>query len=299
MNVLISGGSGMLGREISDQLLKLNHNVGWLSRKLEIYHPNIKLFFWKPSTLWIDQNAINWADVIINLAGESIGEIKWTESGKQLILDSRVNAVKTISEGLKLRREPIQAFIGVSGVGIYGSSEVSKKDSDSLGADFPASVANNWEKAYGELPESKISHKSIIRLAVVLSATGGALPKIVEPIRLGVGAPVGTGLQYLNWIHLEDAAAVFIHAIGLDGVYNASAPEIVTNEFATLAIAKEIKRRILFPAIPAFVLKIFLGERSQLVTSGNITDNQKLMQTGFVFKYPDFKSAISNLLRKD
>jgi len=298
MKVLIAGGSGMLGKRISQKLLAKGHEVAWLSRGQKEAPNKIRIFMWKPESNWLDQNSFEWADAVINLAGESIGETKWTDEGKKSILNSRIEAVNTLKAAMKLKGKLLESFVGVSGVGIYGPSKKAKKESDDFGSDFPAKVAIAWEEAYSHINIQLAKRKCIIRLAVVLSLEGGALPKIMEPIRYGVGAALGSGLQAFNWIHIDDAAEVFCQALEWDGVYNAAAPSEINNKTATKIIAKLMNRPLFLPAVPEFVLRLFLGDRSQLVTTGNLVNIHKLKTIGFQFKYPDFKQAFQNLIKR-
>jgi uncharacterized protein (TIGR01777 family) len=296
MKVLIAGGSGMLGKRISQKLLEKGHEVAWLSRNPKKTIENINVFTWKPEDNWLDQNALEWADAIINLAGASIGETKWTVEGKKQIKNSRMDAVNTLQQGIQRKGKALEAFVGVSGVGIYGPSDFEKKETDTLGTDFPAQVAIAWEEAYAKIPAETCKHKSIIRLAVVLSLEGGALPKIMEPIKYGLGAALGSGLQAFNWIHINDAAEIFCQALGWDGVYNAAAPSKINNKIATSIIAKAMHRPLFLPAVPAFALRLFLGDRSQLVTQGNWANIDKLKTKGFQFEFPEFEEAVRDLI---
>ena len=286
----------MIGRSISKLLLKRGDEVAWLSRTQKKVAENVRIFNWNPENKWVDQRAIEWADAIINLAGESIGEVAWTKSGKELILKSRINAVEAMVEGLKKRQNPIKTFVGVSGVGIYGPGTTPNKENGKFGDDFPSAVAQAWEKAYDKINSDLAIQKSIIRLAVVLSTKGGALPKLMQPIQFGLGAAIGSGKQALNWIHIDDAASAFVYALDLDGIFNTSAPEVVDNERATKVIANLMGKSTFLPNVPEFVLKLALGDRSQLVTKGNVTDSSKLTENGFKFQFPEFETAVKDLI---
>ena len=295
MKILISGGSGMLGKKISQKLLAKGHEVGWLSRNSKKTNENIHVFTWQPEKNRLDQNALEWADAVINLAGESIGETKWSVGGKNQILRSRIDAVNTLKRGLKLKERPLESFVGVSGVGIYGPSYVAKKETDGFGTDFPAKVAIAWEEAYSEIQTPK--KNCIIRLAVILSLTGGALPKIMGPIKYGFGATLGSGIQPFNWIHIDDAAEIFCQALEWDGIYNVAAPSKINNKTATKIIAKIMRRPLFLPAVPEFALRLFLGDRSQLVIQGNWVNTDKLEMTDFQFEHPDFEEALRSLIK--
>ena len=296
MNVLVAGGSGMLGQEISKILLANGDKVAWLSRFSTIQINDIPVFLWDPSKNEVDQTAIDWSDAIINLAGESIGEISWTKSGKERILRSRIDSVRVLADAIYKRTTPLTSFVGVSGAGYYGSSSIPKKESDGAGSDFPATVALKWEAEYHKIQESKPEHFAILRLAVVLSMEGGALPKIVQPIRWGIGSSLGTGNQPFNWIHLEDAARIFTEALKWNGVFNVSAPGSINNRELTEVIARQLKKPLILPSVPSFILKLALGDRSRLVLEGNISDLSKLENTGYQFRFRTIKSAIENLL---
>lgn len=298
MNVLIAGGSGLLGRQITKVLIEQGHNVGWLTRTIKSESQNINQYKWNPSEKQVDQSAIDWSDAIINLAGESIGEIAWTKAGKDRILRSRIDSVQVLADAIFKRLTPLTSFVGVSGAGFYGSSSKPKKETDLAGSDFPAMVALKWEDEYNKIRESKPQHYTILRLAVVLSMEGGALPKIVQPIQWGIGASLGTGNQPFNWIHLEDAARIFTEALKWNGIFNVSAPDSVNNRELTETIAHQLKKPLILPSVPSFVLKLALGDRSLLVLDGNVSDLSKLADTGYQFRFKTIKSAIENILNQ-
>jgi uncharacterized protein (TIGR01777 family) len=296
MNVLIAGGSGLLGKQITNVLMEQGHNVSWLTRTIKSESQNVKQFHWNPSEKQVDQSAVDWSDAIINLAGESIGEISWTKSGKDRILQSRIDSVRLLADAIQKRSSPLMSFVGVSGAGYYGSSSTPKKETDQAGTDFPATVALQWETEYYKIQDSKPKHFTILRLAVVLSMESGAMPKIVQPIQWGIGSSLGTGNQPFNWIHLEDAVRIFVEALKWNGIYNVSAPAHVNNRELTETIARQLKKPLILPSVPSFILKLALGERSSLVLDGNISDLSKLESTGYQFRFRTIKSAIENLL---
>lgn len=293
MRILISGGSGMLGRAITQKLLGKGHEVAWLSRR------NLKsvcpVFVWDPAHGFIDPAATAWAEAVINLAGESIGEVPWTTEGKRRILNSRLDAVQTLAVALGRESKTLKAFVGVSGVGIYGQGDMPFSEADKPGDGFPAFVAARWEEAYQSITSNLAAKKCILRLAVVLSTQGGALPKMLSPIKWGIGAAIGTGRQWLNWIHLDDAAEAFCRALEWEGVYNLASPNPVQNSEATELMARIWNRPIWLPAVPEFVLHLALGDRAQLVTQGNRTDISRLLATHFSFSFPTLEQALVDL----
>jgi uncharacterized protein (TIGR01777 family) len=296
--ILITGGTGLLGNAITGVYQKAGFEVAWLSRKKESKHKNaIRIFHWDPKSLFIEKEAIDWTDIIINLAGCSIGETRWTEEGKKEILESRILAIKTLAKGLLDSKKKLDSFIGVSGAGYYGSGEVPFKESDPPGKDFPAMVAQKWEEEYFAIPESAYQKMCILRLGVVLSTKGGALPRIMQPIKYGLGAAIGTGNQGLNWIHIEDAARGFLSAMKWDGIYNLSAPVLARNKEVTRAIAKAMGKRIIFPPVPSFILELALGDRAKLLTEGNFSELAKIEKEGFRFLHPEIMEATSHLIQ--
>ena len=297
MKVLIAGGSGLLGKKLSDILITQGHEVAWLSRQKSNHAATIRLFHWNPDKFFIEDEGIHCPEAIINLAGASIGETKWTRSGKEEILRSRTKSVQTLTNCFSKRTEPLQAFCGISGAGYYGKGDASFKESDSPGLDFPALVAKEWEDCYLQFQsQCHPKHFSIIRMAVVLSLEGGALPKIIQPIRLGIGSDLGNGKQPFNWIHITDACNILCESLDWDGIFNASAPEKTNNHNLTSSIATILKKPIILPAVPAFALRLVLGERASLVLEGNHSDVSKLLKQGFKFSFPDLNGALNQIL---
>lgn len=293
MRILITGGSGMLGRAITAKLLQKGHEVAWLSRGNKTQ--SVPVFIWNPAKGGLDAAALEWADAVINLAGKSIGELPWNSEGKKQILSSRIDAVQTLAEALRHQKKTLQAFVGVSGVGIYGQGEAPFYEEDRAGEGFPAFVASQWEEAYRKISPELSNRRCILRLAVVLSSQGGALPKMLLPIKFGIGAAIGSGRQWLNWIHLDDAAEAFCQALEWEGTINLASPQPVRNMEATRLMAKIWKRPLWLPPVPEFILGLGLGERAQLVTQGNRTDVSKLLSLGFRFRFPSLEEALQHI----
>ena len=273
--------------------------MAWLGRRRPANLPaNIRFFNWNPGKLEMDPEAVLWAEALINLAGASIGETRWTPAGKKLILESRISSVNTLTRHFS-GRPPLQAFVGISGAGYYGPGNKPFKETDAAGKDFPAKVAAAWEKAYEEFQEKcRPAHICILRLAVVLAGGGGALPKILLPFRFGTGSELGSGRQAFNWIHLEDAARIIAMSLEWDGIVNISAPSTVNNADLTKAISAAMGIPAFLPAVPAALLRIMLGDRSSLVLEGNQSDVALLLSKGYHFQYPDLGPALKDLLKK-
>ena len=297
MKVLISGGSGLIGKRLSEVLLAAGHDVAWLGRKApESIPAGIRFFSWNPEKLEMAEEAVDWAEAVINLAGASIGENPWNVNGRKLILESRLKTVQTLTKHFS-GRGPLKAFTGISGAGYYGPGHHAFLEDEPAGKDFPAMVAAEWEKEYLLFQERcKPEHFCILRLAVVLSKTGGALEKMVMPFRFGAGAVLGNGKQPFNWIHLEDAVQIIACSLEWNGIFNASAPAADDNRELSRQLARVLGRPLLLPPVPGFMLKMALGERSSLVLQGNHSHVQKVIDKGYRFRFPDLNSALTDLL---
>lgn len=300
--VLITGGTGMIGKRLTQLLQEKGYEVAYLSRKQESI-PNVKVYRWDVEKNWIDDKALVNADYIIHLAGAGIADGRWTDKRKKEIIQSRTSTIELIARELQGRPYKVKAFVSASAIGFYGADTGDKRltEQNASGSDFLAHVTRHWENA-SEL----ISHVGIrttkLRIGVVLSNAGGALPKIMMPIRWGVGAPLGSGKQWMSWIHLDDLCRLFITALENEkwhGVYNAVAPSPVTNEELTRQIADVIHRPLWMPHIPAFALRILYGEMANVVLGGNYVINQRISkETGFTYQFENIQDALSDLAEK-
>lgn len=298
--VLISGGSGMLGRRLTELLLQKGYSVAHLSRKKR-QQTQIKQYTWDPATGVIENGAIENANYVIHLAGEGIVDKKWTQERKNLIESSRVKTSQLLAAKIAELKVKPKAFISASAIGYYGFAEESKvfKEEDKAAEDFVGLTCLKWEEACQEL--IPILRVVWIRIGIVLAKEGGALPKLSLPVKLGIGSALGTGEQYVPWIHIDDVCRVFIHAIEnthMQGAYNAVAPDSCKQAVLIKEIGKALNRPIFMPHVPAILLKILLGSRADLVLRGNRIANDKLMRSGFTFNYPNLSMALRQLFQK-
>lgn len=292
--VLITGGSGLVGRRLTELLTQKGYQVTWLTRSPS--KPG--QFRWNPSAGEIDQQAVSQADFIIHLAGANVGEGRWTDQARREIRASRVESTRLLAQALQ-QHNRVKALISASAIGIYpdkGGEWLTEDGPHDTG--FLASVCEEWEREVQAITQVRTA---IIRIGIVLSEKGGALPKIALPVRLMAGAALGSGKQYMSWIHLDDLCRIFIHAMetpGMSGPYNAAAPEPVTNAEMTRQIAKVLHRPLFLPNVPAFALKLMMGEMSEIALGGCRVSAKKLLSTGFQFQFPDLEPALKELLGK-
>jgi len=301
MRIIITGGSGLIGRALVDSLAKDGHDVIVLSRNPAAVKNLPK---GARAEKWDGQSAQGWgqladgAGAIVNLAGATISE-KWSEARKKEIRDSRVNAGKAIVEAVKAASKKPGVVVQSSAVGYYGprgSEEIT--EAASAGNDFLAKVCQEWEASTAELDSLGI-RRPIIRTGVVLDLHGGALPKMVMPVKMFVGGPIGSGQQYFPWIHLKDEVAAIRFVIdnqNANGVYNLSAPQPLTNKEFTQAIGKVLGRPTLMP-VPAFAMKTMFGEMSTLLLDGQRQIPARLMKEGFKFQFTDATVALKDVLK--
>jgi uncharacterized protein len=298
--VLITGGTGMIGSRLSHLLIEKGYQVAYLSRQYTQI-PNVKVYRWDVERGTIDEEALEKADYLIHLAGANIADGRWTAKRKQEIINSRTKGIELIANILQSRPYHIKAFVSSSGIGYYGADTGNTPITESTpsGSDFLAHVTRHWENA-AELIDNVGIRTVKLRTGVVLSDKGGALPKIAAPVRLGAGAPLGTGEQWVAWIHIDDLCRMYIEALEnpqWQGVYNAVAPQLVTNRQLTRHIAETLNRPLLLPSVPAFALKIAFGELASVVLGGNYAQNERIMrETNFTYLFPDVQKALEDLL---
>lgn len=297
--VLITGASGAIARELSKKIEK-EYTVRFLTRKKKAENE----FEWNLENNTIDARAFENVSHIIHLAGANISEKRWTEDRKKELISSRVDSAKLILNILKKKNLKLRSFISASGINFYGTKTTDKifNENDAPGNDFLSEVVVVWEKAADEFKEQNVAERVVkIRTAVVLSKNEGALAKMMTPIQFGIGSPLGSGKQYMPWIHIDDICSIYEFALKnpeVEGSYNASAPQHTTNENLTKLIAKVLNKRLLMPNLPSFILKLIFGELADALLEGSRASSEKIMKAGFEFQFPDLKMALEDLLKK-
>lgn len=303
--VIITGGTGFIGRPLSLRLIQEGFDVVCLTRNMSAAKNRggngIKFVEWDgiSSVGWLDY--AEGASAIINLAGESIGSGRWSEKKRRRILRSRIDAGKAVTEAVKLVKKIPEVVIQASAIGIYGNrGKETLDESSGLGEGFLAEVAQDWEDSTREI-ETLGVRRVIIRTGMVLGSTGGALARLLLPYRFFVGGPIGSGKQWMSWIHIEDEIGCILFLMGrkdLNGVFNLAAPHPLRNKLFSREIGKLLKRSAWFP-IPGLFLKLLLGKMAEetILTSQRVMPVH-LEENGFKFAYPELKGALTDILGK-
>lgn len=300
MKVVISGGTGMIGKALAEELTSAGHEVVILTRggvAGDTAKPGIRYARWDGASVSDWGYEINGADAVVNLAGENLSAGRWTKQQKQQIINSRVSAGNALTDAIRKAVKKPAVFIQASGSGAYGTSESSVfSESDNYGDDFLAGVTRTWEDST-KLLESMGVRRVIIRSGVVLAQGKGALKLMLLPFRLFVGGSLGSGRQWLSWIHLRDevkAIRFLIENPKASGVFNLSAEPVTNQQFARAA--GETLRRPTILRVPGFILRVLLGDMSTMVLEGQNVSSKKLRDLGFEFLYPKIEVALDDLV---
>lgn len=288
-NILITGGSGLVGKQLTSLLESKGYTVAWLSRK-----PQQQTYFlWDVEKKELDPKALEWADAVVHLAGEGVAEKRWTAARKQAILRSRTESTALLHTAIQQATHKPSTFISASAVGFYGFNTGTNlmEETSSPGNDFLAEVVVAWEKEVKKIEQLSV-RCILLRVGIVLDAAGGALGEMLKP---PVAAPLGSGDQWMSWIHIEDLARMFVFALEkttLQGIYNAVGPNPATNQQLTHDAALAKGKPYIGLGVPGFALKLVLGEMAAMVLGGNRVSSQKIQKAGFEFEFPELKGAL-------
>jgi len=299
MNILITGGTGLIGRKLTDILLEKGHTVSILSRSKK-QSDKAQYYTWDIANQEVEEEAIEQADVIVHLAGANVGEGRWTDKRKKEIIDSRVDSGNLLFNSVKKLNPSLKTFISSSAIGFYGmvNSDKTFKEDDSPGNDFLAKVCIAWETVADQFNQLGC-RVAKVRTGVVLDKNDGALSQLLTPIKIGIGSPLGSGKQAMPWIHLNDICGIYLQLIeneSLSGAYNAVAPAKDNNKEFSKAVANVLNKPFWFPNVPAFALKILLGEQAVIALKGSHISAEKIKKTGFEFQFPELIPALENTL---
>ncbi|TDX09542.1 TIGR01777 family oxidoreductase [Flavobacterium sp. S87F.05.LMB.W.Kidney.N] len=300
-NVLLTGGSGFIGKHLTDTLLEAGYSVSILSRSERENSPSITYYKWDLNKNYIDENAVLNADYIIHLAGEGIVEKRWTDKRKKELLESRIKPIDLIFSVLEQNNKKLNAFISASAVGIYGAVTSHKICTENTppADDFLGSICQKWESTVDKIDSLEIRTVKI-RTGIVLGKNEGFLKKMIPTFKSGFGSVLGSGKQYLSWIHIDDLCNIYLKSIEdekLKGAYNACITDNTTNSSFSKTLANLFGYSIWLPKVPPFILKIFLGEMSEAVLTGQRVSSEKIQKTGFEFQFTDLEKALINCIK--
>ena len=305
--VLITGGTGTIGNRLATLLKEQGHTVNLLSRAKGNESSNKingQTFLWNITQQTIDQEAISTADFIIHLAGAGVADKRWSKKRKQEIVESRTQSSRLIIDSLTKIPNKVQAIISASAIGWYGPDRIYQQDAftetENWHPDFLGRTCYLWEQSIA--PVLSLGKRLVIlRTGIVLSNDGGAFVEFKKPLLFKIAAILGKGDQFISWIHVDDLCNQYIFAINnasMNGVYNAVAPNPITNKELTIALAKKITGGFFIPIyIPAFMLKIIVGEMSIEVLKSTKVSAAKMLSTGYSFNYPTINEAINELTK--
>ncbi|MCX6294573.1 MAG: TIGR01777 family oxidoreductase [Bacteroidetes bacterium] len=297
--VLITGGKGSVGKHLSDKLKEKGFTVAIVSRK-SFKDNEIRAYAWDIDNNEIEKEAIETADYIIHLAGANIGDKRWTAKRRKLILDSRVKSGQLLFNKTKENKNNLKAFISASAIGYYGTITTDKifSEEDLPANDFLGETCRQWEQAADNF--EKLGIRTVkIRTGIVLTAEGGALAKMIAPVKLGIGSAIGSGRQFMPWIHIDDLCAIYIKAIEdihMNGAYNAVSTNCITNIEFTKTLARVLKKPFWFPKVPAFLLKFIYGKMSEMILKGSSVSSEKIIKAGCQFEFSNLEVALVDLL---
>ncbi len=302
--VLITGGTGLVGKAISQLLISKGYSVIVLTRQIPNNAPtaqkNIRFAVWNVKTKNIDIDALQQADYIIHLAGAGVMDKKWTSAYKAEIVSSRVESSKLIAEKLQQHPNKVKAVISASATGWYASGKNLHTEDEPADNSFLGNTCRLWEESVESF--SALGKRLVkLRIGIVLSKHGGALKEFMQPLRFGIAAILGSGKQIISWVHIDDLCRMFLHAMeteSLSGVYNAVAPEPVTNKILTSTLAQKMKGKFYLPAhVPAFILKIMLGQRSIEILRSAAVSSKKIEAANFNFQFKTIDAALENIVQ--
>ena len=300
--ILITGGTGLIGRYLIKSLSKASNTIYVLTRSESRFENNVNFINWDPDSQRLDLSNIPAVDYIINLAGASIDGSRWTNSYKRKILESRLNSTSLLFKEIKKLKQKPSLYIGASATGFYKkNTKVAQVEEDYKGSDFLSDVVAKWEKESNNFMKYGI-RTVLLRIGLLLSKDGGVLKKLYPIFKLFLGVPIGSGRQTISWIHIKDLVDFILKSIGdnkISGAYNLTAPEVITNYKFTEELALVWKRPV-FPKIfkaPSLIVKLLFGEQSSLVLNGLNVSSNKIESTSFKFSFTNIKSALKDIYR--
>lgn len=299
-NVLITGGTGFVGRSLTDLLLRNGFSVSILSRSKRQDKKDLSYYIWDIKNQTIEDAAVDNADYIIHLAGENIAGERWTEKRKKAIVASREDSIKLIHNVLAKQNHKVSAFISASAIGIYGAinGETICKESTPPASDFLGRTCQIWEAAVDTIGQLGIRTVKV-RTGLVLGEGDGLIKKLKPIFKYRLGAPLGSGKQYMPWIYIDDLCEIYLKAINDDtvrGPYNAAIQDDTDNIAFSRTFAAVYGYKIWLPHVPAAIIKLGMGQMSKIVLTGRRVSSEKIRKTGFTFEITDIEEALRKVI---
>lgn len=297
MKYLITGGSGLIGKRITEEILLKNGSVNWLSSSHK-QQKGVQSFHWNTKTNEIDTACFKGVDAIINLAGAGVTDHNWTAAYKKEMIDSRIQSTRLLYNSVKDLPEKPKVIVSASAIGIYGNiTEGLTTEIAPVGDTFLARLTQQWEEEVDRFEQLGIRVVKI-RIGIVLAAEGGFLKKVAAPVKWGLGSALGNGKMITSWIHINDLVNLFLFAAAhenIHGAYNAVAPNPVSNYEITRQIAKALHKPFFMPNVPEFGLRMVFGEMASIILSSQNISSQKISNAGFTFQFHKIEPAINHL----
>ena len=284
-HILIAGGTGLIGKKLEEKLNASGYEVSILTRNKKRVRESSAYRLWNPDEAFIQENTLGDVDILINLCGAGIADSPWTKARKKELHDSRINPTLLLLEEAK-KTGKIELYISASGINCYPvNTKELLREENSYGPDYLSTLVQQWEEA--AMKFNALCPVSLLRISAVMSENGGALAKMKPLFRWGLGAPLGTGKQPFTWVHEDDLVDAILYIIKhqLAGAFNICGETVTNREFSKI-LAKSVNRWMIPIPVPAFVLRLMLGQMSEMLLNGVNTDSEKLVATGFKYRYP-------------
>lgn len=299
--VLITGGSGLIGTHLTRSLLAQGHDVRHLGRRPGERPDGVFTHHWDPQHGVLDERALEGVDHLIHLAGAGIADKRWTGVRVRELIASRADTASLLLHAAQRMGVRPRSFISAAGLNYFGAITTDRihEEQDPPAGDTIGRISVAWENAVD--PWRSLCRVVKLRTPIVLARDGGALPRLALPVRWGLGAPLGHGRQWMPWVHIDDAVAIYLHAIhndAMEGPYHVNASDQPDNRTFTRTLAQVLKRPFLLPPVPAVILRMALGELAGLLLEGSRASNARLLSTGYTFRFPRLDDALRDLLRR-
>ena len=302
MRALVTGATGFVGKRLLARLERpvvLSRDATQAAKKLERFGANV--YAWDPEGGSPPTDAFEGVDTVIHLAGDPVADGRWTAAKKARIKDSRVAGTRNLVAGLRKLTTKPRVLVSASAVGLYGSREGEElTEASSPATDFLADVCSQWEREATAARELGIRVVPI-RIGIVLGEKGGALGKMLTPFKLGLGSPLGSGQQYMPWVHIDDLVELILFAareVSINAPLNGVAPHPVTNREFTKALGRVLGRPTFFPPVPGFLLKLLVGEFAEVLLASQRVVPRAALAAGFPFKFPELEPALRDVLHR-